>query len=531
MKSKNKFFTKEEYLVGVVDKPQRRSFVDLEGLEIDKIVVRGWAGQISREGKKPINMWWCTCSCDVSKYFMVHSTSLQKGLTRSCGCLRKLNKFGDSFTKEEFQETLKGKFNVISYRGMNHPCTVTCTSCGVSHNKPTGYSVRQSPCGCMNVHEDKTTTFLSNNNYKLISKLDNSNHKVMCLMCNLKISVNIFDLNNSGCLCRKDSAEGRPSAVYLLANKDMEIKIGYSFSPLSRCSAINIDAASYGIKSKWEVVREFWFINSNVAFYVERLLHNRFKSQQAPKQPYDGGTEIFIVGVSEVSSFLEESEELNKYMCDPPEVLLHTYEKTSVEWNGLWWPSKVSIKRFFNLSDGEVDFYLKHQDLITAKEAYTEFMRLNQDKIKKEREEKYGADWGDGIFGTVRGLAREYGLNAGTLLFRISQMGLSMKEALRYKDTKEVFEINGKEYLKKEWPVPWYTVNYRLNRGWEFKYAILQLNNPIGRLFNIEGEVMTLTEVKQKYGIKKIKWGDVYDHLINHKIIDNSSYFEIINLP
>lgn len=57
---------------------------DLSGKRFGKLTVRGDSGLRSRSGNR---LWWCRCDCGGTS--AVSKANLLRGLTKSCGCLRR----------------------------------------------------------------------------------------------------------------------------------------------------------------------------------------------------------------------------------------------------------------------------------------------------------------------------------------------------------------------------------------------------------------------------------------------------------
>lgn len=218
-----------------------------------------------------------------------------------------------------------------------------------------------------------------------------------------------------------------------------------------------------------------------------------------------------------------------------PEVTVTGYEV-----GGMWYPNKESVQRMYNIPHRDVNLliklkslkaYTKEKERLSSTSGYTNSLRTNQ---------AHGKDWGDGIFGTIRGLARKYNIDHGTLWCRINTYQIQMKEALKLPDgnINHYWYINGKWYLKsklcKDLGVKQAAVTQRMDKGEELKYALVPLRGAREVIFNINGNIYSKMDIVNMFDIplkhkrltgKGITFKELFTEL---KIITDQDYFEVI---
>ena len=65
--------------------PVPKNVADITGKRFGRLVVIRYAGKT--KSKSPLTLWLCLCDC--GREYVVRAKSLSRGLTKSCGCLRK----------------------------------------------------------------------------------------------------------------------------------------------------------------------------------------------------------------------------------------------------------------------------------------------------------------------------------------------------------------------------------------------------------------------------------------------------------
>lgn len=86
-------------------KKDKKPKEDLTGKVVNKLTVVEYAGS-----KNGYNMWKCRCEC--GKEIITRTASLNNGKAKSCGCIKKVNKFREDLTGQVFE-----KLTVIEYVG------------------------------------------------------------------------------------------------------------------------------------------------------------------------------------------------------------------------------------------------------------------------------------------------------------------------------------------------------------------------------------------------------------------------------
>jgi len=213
----------------------------------------------------------------------------------------------------------------------------------------------------------------------------------------------------------------------------------------------------------------------------------------------------------------------------------------SYEIGSAWFPSKASVGRYHSLNDtdtetlivqGNVESYLKYKQ--HKKDTYEYTKELQQEKL-------HGKDWGDGIFGTIHGIARKYKICDGTLWHRVNKAGMTMKEALEA----PVGSIDHHWYLNNKWyhkqilckslEVNKAAVTQRMAKGDKLCYALLSLSGIRDVIFNINGNIFSKLDIATKTAIpcKRLKLKrkcTSYKELFTELgIISEEDYFEVIS--
>tara|TARA_R110000850_G_scaffold16574_3_gene51544 strand:- start:36 stop:1793 length:1758 start_codon:yes stop_codon:yes gene_type:complete len=314
-------------------------------MTVGKLNVVAWGGMV---GGKRRNQWWCKCDCGETGYFLTDASSLKKGLTRSCGCNYKNNgrssstERGDSYLEDRIDH----RYKVTNYRGMEHKCTVSCTICGDSSDKYTGYSIRQRGLFCSCKEGDNThakaegiAKWLASYDYKVLDKRGISNNSsivsIQCNHCEHKIQgIEAYSVKNR-CLCtERGSPDNDVSSVYLLRDKNNPkyFKIGKAGNPYARVSQIQKSVEKWGYDHQWVIKGIKWFSNEKVALHVEHTYHRFFKGKELYKYKadktrgeleFDGAGETFILDAQDFESFNTINKSFLEYLeVNKPKLIL-----------------------------------------------------------------------------------------------------------------------------------------------------------------------------------------------------------------
>lgn len=78
--TKVNYFSESEVVFS--EHPKNKQFIDMTGLVFGRVIILGFAGQTERG----VSTWFCRCECgNITK---VEGSSLKRGHTSSCGCLK-----------------------------------------------------------------------------------------------------------------------------------------------------------------------------------------------------------------------------------------------------------------------------------------------------------------------------------------------------------------------------------------------------------------------------------------------------------
>jgi hypothetical protein len=158
------------------------------------------------------------------------------------------------------------------------------------------------------------------------------------------------------------------------------------------------------------------------------------------------------------------------------------------------------------------------------------------------QERLHGKDWGNGLFGTIRGIARKYKVKDGTLWHRVNKCGMTMKEALDAPNgnISHYWYINNKWYHKldlcESLGITKPMVTQRIQKGWELKYALVYISGAAQqRLYNLNGNLYSKSMLASylNVSINKIfklgkKYKTIKDKLLQMNLITAFDYFEEI---
>ena len=501
------FFTKDQLVFE--EHPTRKSFLDLTGKVIDKLTVIGFYGW----NEKGSQFWWCECSCEDGKYFKVNATSLKKNVTKSCGCNYKNNGKRGSYevdSKSVASGRLSEHLTFESYEGWNYPCAISCKLC----HKVTSFSKANNARGfqcCKDSVFDTLDTNLNKYNYSYLG-----NGVASCNSCGLEQKQqNVKDF----CGCNNLPESKEPCAVYFLQEEaNPWIKIGKGLLPEDRRYNINRSAKSVGYSFP-VVSKQVWVDGEKAAYRLEGMLHRFFKDSKVTLPKFDGYDEVFKVTLEDCEKYLDD----NKTVIDkvvlkdytPPlkiQLTEHTINQ-SIEWCGSWYRSRAHllVVEDYTLSEFELikDYTCK------TKAHHRILWRRSASKYDLERssEKLYGKDWGDGLFGTIHGLARKYGQCDGAIWHRVNVLNYTMQYALSLPrdSTDKYWYINGKWHNKRELCKSigerQATVTQRMHKGTPFMYAIIpdrwKITQIKDRIYILNGEAYWFADLKFMFGFSE----------------------------
>jgi hypothetical protein len=318
-----------------------------------------------------------------------------------------------------------------------------------------------------------------------------------------------------GCKDLPDSSE--PCAVYFLQEENNPwIKIGKALLPEDRRHTINHSANGAGYSFP-TVSKQVWVDGEKAAFRLEGMLHRNFKDCKVRNLPnFDGYNEIFKVNLEDCNNFLDNiADNLQKLLLQDyrPEFKIaeHTISK-SIEWCGNWYRSKNHLLAVEGYTSSEFELVKNYTCKVQAR--YRIEWRRSASKYDSEihAEKEHGKDWGDGLFGTIRGLSRRYGHSDGAIWHRVNVLNYSMKYALSLpkNNTEYYWNINGKWYDKRKLctslGVKQHCVTLRMQRGIPFTYSLIpdrwKLTSVKDRIFILNGEAYWFADLKVLFGLK-----------------------------
>lgn len=524
-----KFYTEGYYKNSIVHIPKRKSFRDLKGKVIDKVTVLAWAGNVLGDNSR--SAWWCICSCNPSKYFIVDAVSLSKGITKSCGCNYKNNNSGGrnvKFTKESASRDLPFNLSYVTFDGYNYPCEVYCTLC----SKTTSFTKANHSRGftCCN-KEDVVAKNLSKWGFR------REGSKGECLSCGI-----VRDLSSisSACFCSNLPDGNTPCGVYILKESSSELrKIGKSLSPIQRLIGVNKSASTHGYTFDIEDI--IWVSGEKSAYRLESLLHQNFVNRNVQLPKFDGSCEVFDVTFEEIDNYLEGIEpvlvKLKLENYEPPfKPITDHYIDCSVEWCGMWYRSVnhlVESEKFSMVEYDLVKGFTNYKEVLNRINRYRVSSSFRQELVS---EKLHGKDWGDGLYGTIRGIARKYKIDDGTLWHRVNKEGMSMKEALSLPtgNILHYWKIGRKYYHKdnlcKSLAVNRTAVTQRVGRGIPLKYALIphrwKTTSSTDRIFIIDGNAFWWGDICTIFGITE-SFGKIY-HTKYVNLVDYLEQWDLV---
>lgn len=505
---------------GVKPLSTRKGFINLSGKRFTNLTVVGYAGS---------SKWWCTCVCDGTKVFKTTGRNLYKGLTKSCGCLRKNNGKSLHISIKAAQKDVEN-FKLKVFSGWKNKSVGICNTCGKEYEVDNAYYLRTKVC----CKKDNIFTLES----KDICMVGG---KYYCLLCNASLPS-----SNSVCLCRSAGESDNISSVYILIDKGNSLfKIGKGNNPYTRTDVI-IRSAKQDVGLVFELYKILWVSNPKVAYQLESILHKQLKRFNTREYKFDGSTETFECDIADIENALHLQRHNIHHAISgidliKPNLIADKMTRyltsLSVEFDGKWFPSKTKVACFYGIPKNDVSLLLDAGGL----DQYLSLKASTLVESKKLSVEKFNKDWGDGIYGNIRQLARDNNVCSGVLWHRINVMGMTMKEAL-YLDTNDhhYLTIGNRRFLKKDlgslFGVSWSTVYKRIMRGWEPKYAVLPLGKVKDYIININGNIYSPASLLRHFNLTKgiltptNKNPMLRDRLILKGTITEDDYFELIHI-
>ena len=404
---------------------------------------------------------------------------------------------------------------------MKHPATFKCIDCEKEGYALLANSLRDYKCECqITGAELKRTELFKAKGFTLLKSEGwyCRKHTVRCDYCETESIYQGALEYIDECKCRLDVKSEEPSAIYCLYNNtDNYIKVGKSVRPVKRLGDINSSREAIGL-APMEIYKIVWVVSEKASYYLESLYHNKHKEYRLYLDDWTGSTETFNLGVDSFDRFIEEHDKLiSKLKTDeppPPEKpFTITVPNTHIEFNNMWFPSKVRAKAYYKCS--EVVLNLMIDNDITLQEATNQHRKVIEEN-QRSQQAKYTYK---GELRYMQEIADDLGINRNTIWYRMSKMGMSFEEAvaaLYYQNQYET--IGGELILKSEiearFGIKYNTYMKRLSSGWDKNIAIHPLASRSGNweydnvvysetnLFNMLGVSLKSSYVYRKqYGI------------------------------
>lgn len=445
MRKERETFTTSEMEARLVQKPTRRNFKDLEGMVVGKLTVHGWAGLSGKD-----NYWWCSCSCG-ERYFKIRSSSLQRGVTTSCGRAYENNGGDRHKGKEWFQDKLPHFIVTSSYWGYNHPVQITCKYCGEIYELDRAINAIQRSCHCQRAIDFKreevfaSLGYTSINGERVAQRGKGYAYRVQCNTCKLERLLTLDGAKRCPCHLGIES----PCAVYVLTSPSKPyVKIGKALDPESRLLSINQSGAE-----DFQIAHVEWVSGEKCAYALESHLHTTFGGRNTDYRPgFSGDTEIFKTTVREVVKHLQEIEHSLKFLrkgVTPPEwtekVKLPPVMEWSFEFDGYWYPSLKYFWKQYGYSDkvNNTEFLL--ENFTTHAEVY---------------------EW------VNRGFHTQFGMPYNEYQDRLASSGVTSE-----------------------------TVRNRVQGGWDFETA---LDTPLQRVRKVyyKGQLLSIKEFFEQFNLR-----------------------------
>lgn len=536
------FFTEEYYLTHIVEKPKRPSFRDLSGKQINKLHVLEYAGV-----HKKYNFWWCICSCNTERYFKVNGNSLIREITGSCGCNYKNNKITNLHESIHSASNRLAEHLVFKeFSGWNYQCKIYCTLCDSNTTFSKANNARGFKC-CYNTSKATIEENIKDFGYKYIGDSIGE-----CEYCGHS---KVISLIKDKCQCRyiKTLSGDKASAVYILQDDtETYLKIGKSIDPQVRFENINKSALKSEDNLKFSIKNIIWVYNERLSYWLESRLHQEFKNFNVEGlAKFDGSTEVFKMDSSLIDNWISNNHDLldnlQREDFQPPlppveSLFLSEYHVgLSVESRGMWFPSRQSYCEHVDIPLNHFKESLNFSSITWYK--LWKPLKLTYD-LEMLREKQYGVDWGDNLFGTIRGLARKYNVNDGTVFHRVRVLGYSMKEALTYPNLnlEYCWEIGGKFYTKayicNTVGLSSNVISHRLRKGVPLEYAIIPDRwNKTGvkdAIYLLDGEAYWWADLSYIFGNTKSrgwvlnKYPTVENWLLQENLLKEGTNFQEI---
>lgn len=216
----------------------------------------------------------------------------------------------------------------------------------------------------------------------------------------------------------------------------------------------------------------------------------------------------------------------------------------SLEFDGVWYPNKLKLSSHLNLSMLSVNEMLTFDNL----KDYNKFLKYKEQRkqftIQLRQDRLHGQDWGDNIFGTIRGIARRYDIPDGTLWHRVQKVGYTMKEALALPkgNIDQYWKLGINYHLKSEVcfmvELNQHNITQRINKNsCPLMYAIIPENikcNDKSRIFILNGNALWYNDLKHNLGVESTlssksvlkKYQSIREWLVSIDAINSYDNFE-----
>lgn len=447
------FFDKHYMETHFVEKPLHRlNFTDLEGMRFGKITVH----KLNRREDKSF-VWWCTCDCNPSRYFMVVPYSLRTGATTSCGCNYKTNGGNIHETLQEFQKKVGGDWEIISYQGRKHDCVAKCTMCGSIITKQGGSFICGVACHCTDKRIKRRDDILHLVGYSLIKeeKAQQQNGEYImhlrCKSCGVKKLARNTELRDlKPCLCKGNHANnGEPCAIYLLAHKEGKYcKIGRSYSPSSRLRMINSSGGDFILEHVW------WTPNHHYASVLETTLHREFSEHRFDAGGFDGSTECFYIKPDELTKGISEivARLVGDYKPEDGVLTKDVKIRNNYKNSGM-----IVESRSYHFKESDVCLWIPYKGYLRKKRSPFSSWEMAEEchylaaNVQPSRNlDKFKIYGVDGVTDSIAGWSRRTGIPAQTLAWRMQRIGMTMKEAINYCRPDTVIWCGGKMVKKRD---------------------------------------------------------------------------------
>lgn len=184
----------------------------------------------------------------------------------------------------------------------------------------------------------------------------------------------------------------------------------------------------------------------------------------------------------------------------------------SIEFDGSWYPNRVSLRYHLNLPDGVVKDVIGYGSLSKYQKYLEDREHRKKFTAQLQKERVHGKDWGNGIFGTIRGLSRKYNIPNGTLWHRVQKADYTMKEALELPlgNRDQYWKLGIKYHLKSEVcsmvGLNQPNITQRCSKSkCPVMYAIIPEDikcNDKSRIFILNGNAFWYNDLKYKLGVE-----------------------------